>query len=177
MKFYSLLLLALCSFVVFSVGCKTNGAKSSKPSNPFAQNQQTVPPPATFSSQESYLGQTPGSYVPQTPATPFPTSSTQPVDSNETGEKAMLFSTATAEKESGWVPVEVASTSQTAFQVMESKVSSVSSNDSGILKTAASASEPLIVGASHVVTTITDDSQPAATLTEPSLLYSGKYTE
>ena len=177
MRFYKLSLLLLCSFVLFATGCKTSGAKSAKPSNPFAQNQQTVPPPATFSSQESYLGQTPGSFVPQTPAETFPTSATQPADNNVSGEKAMLFSATAAEKETGWVPVEVASTSQTAFQAMESKVSSVSSNDNGILKTATGVSESLVVGTSHVVTTITEEPQSAATLTEPSLLYSGKYAE
>ena len=177
MKFYNLLVLVLCSFIVFSSGCKTSGAKTAKPSNPFALNQQTVPPPATFSSQESYLGQTPGSYVPQTPAMPFPSSTTQSPDGDVTGEKATLFSATTAEKETGWVPVEVASTSQTAFQAMESKVGSVSSTDNGILKTASGVSESLVVGTSHVVTTITEEPQSAATLTEPSLLYSGKYTE
>ena len=181
MKFPTLLVLSvLFLFVVLSAGCR-NG--SAKPSNPFAQ--KTVPPPATFSSQESYLGQTPGSYVPQTPAATFPSSPTQPVmpsniplsdatGSTVSGEKATLFA---ATKESGWTPVDVASTSQTAFQVMEAKVHSVSSNDNGILKTATGVPEALVVGTSHVVTTITDESQPAATLTEPQLLYSGKYTE
>ncbi len=52
-----------------SPGCKSRGG--SQPSNPFALDRQTAPPPATYSAQASYLGQTPGAvYSPQTPATP-----------------------------------------------------------------------------------------------------------
>jgi len=171
-------LLFLFSLVVFLVGCQNKG---SQPSNPFAHNLQTVPPPATFSSQESYLGQTPGgSYVPQTPATTFPTSPTQSVtplsdtttSTNVSGEKATLFTAATAPaQETGWAPADVTPTSQTAFQAMDSRVTSSSP------ATTLGAPESLIVGTSHVVTTITDDSQPAATLTEPATLYSGRYAE
>jgi len=185
MKFPSILVLSvLFSFVVFSSGCKSGSAK---PSNPFAQ--KTVPPPATFSSQESYLGQTPGSYIPQTPAATFPSSGTvsptQPMtmpstvplsdatNGNVSGEKATLF----AAKEADWTPVDVASTNNTAFQAMEAKIKTVSSDDGGILKTTTGVSESLVVGTSHVVTTITDESQPVAALTEPQLLYSGKYAE
>ena len=184
------ILLVLFSSVIFTVGCNCNSG-GAKPSNPFAKNLQTVPPPATFSSQESYLGQTPGTFVPQTPATTFPPSGsispTQPAvmpsniplsdatNSNITNQGAMVFTA--AEKESEWSPVEVASTSQTAFQVMDTKVNSVSSNENGILKTTTGIPESVIVSTSHVVTTITDESQPSAVLTEPQLLYSGKYVE
>ena len=178
-----LIVLVLLSSLVFTVGCKSGGAK---PSNPFAQNRQTVPPPATFSSQESYLGQTPGNYVPQTPAATFPSSGsvlpTQPANiplsgatnGNVSDQGATLF--AAAEKETGWTPVEVALTSQTAFQAMETKVNSVSSNENGVLKTTTGMPESLIVGTSHVVTAITAESLPEATLSEPPL-YSGKYAE
>jgi hypothetical protein len=91
---------------------------------------------------------------------------------NTLGNGATLF-TAT-EKETGWLPVEVASTSYTAFQAMDAKVNSASSIGSGIQT---DTPESLIVGTSHVVTTITDESQPMAVLTEPQRLYSGKYTE
>ena len=142
------------SIVFAAIGCNCQNG-GTQPSNPFAQNRQTVPPPATFSSQDSYLGQTPGTYIPQTPATTFPSSA--PVPSAQTdaavnnGEKATLFSA--TETESGWTAVETASTNNTAFQAMEAKVSSGSPLD---------ASESLVVGTSHVVTTISEDSQSAA---------------
>ena len=158
------------SFVFIASGCNSQSGRE-KPINPFAQNRQTVPPPATFSSQDSYLGQMPGTYVPQTPATIFPSSApvspVQPVDSAvSAGDKATLFSS--AETESGWSAVETASTSNTAFQAMEAKASSGFSADTP---------ESLVVGTSHVVTTISEDSQPAAVPTESQLLYSGGYTE
>jgi len=163
--------LVLFSFAVVLAGCQSN---NTKPSNPFAQNSLTVPPPATFSSQDSYLGQTPGTYVPQTPATTFPSSAppsppqsaiTYP-NSVTSAEKATVFSP--AEKESGWAPVSMTTTSQTAFQAVEAKVAA---NESGI----PAGSESLIVGTSHFVTEITDES---ATLHEPLvLLYSGQYAE
>lgn len=165
-------LFILFSFAVVSVGCQSNGTK---PSNPFAQNSQTVPPPATFSSQGAYLGQTPGAYIPQTPATTFPApapasppQSAITHSSTVTGtEKAALFSAAT--KESDWTPVAMTTTSQTAFQAVEAKVAAAGG---GIPM---AGSESLITGTSHVVTTITDES---AALPEPQLLlYSGQYTE
>jgi hypothetical protein len=170
--------LVLFLLVLVSVGCQNKG---SRPSNPFAQNSQTIPPPATFSSQESYLGQIPGSYVPQTPAATFPSvAPTQPAvqsdtsSSNVSGEKATLFAAATTPvQETGWVPADVPATDLTAFQTMDSKV--VSSPNA--LVVSSGVSESLIVGTSHVVTTITDHSQPTTTLTEPAHLYSGKYTE
>jgi hypothetical protein len=166
------------SLTIFLTGCQNGGVK---PSNRFAQNQQTVPPPATFSSQESYLGQTPGGYVPQTPATTFPASgsvlptqptttspATTPSDTANVSDSqgATRFTTAeTAEKESSLQPVEVAATNKTAFQVMDAKINTTSSNESGTAKTASGTSESLVVGTSHVVTTIVDESQ---------LLYPGK---
>jgi len=182
-----LTLLVLFSFVVFSAGCRNSG--SATPSNPFAQNLQMVPPPATFSSQESYLGQTPGAFVPQTPASTFsPSGSASPVqpatpppaslpfsdaaNNGFAGQGATVF--ASAEKETTWVPVDVASTNKTAFQAMDAKVHSVSIAGSG---SRTDVPESLIVGTSHVVTMIGDESQPAATLTEPQPLYSGKYAE
>ena len=169
-KFF--VLLVLCSFVVVLAGCRSNGTK---PTNPFAQSSLTVPPPATFSSQESYLGQTPGTYIPQTPATTFPASPSTPSSQSATTysntenstEKATLFSA--AEKEPDWTPVAMTTTSQTAFQVMEAKVAATGA---GI---PTEAPESLIVGTSHVVTAITDES---AALPEPQLLlYSGQYAE
>ena len=176
-------LLLLFASLIFLAGCKSG---NTKPSNPFAQNLQTVPPPATFSSQESYLGQMPGSFVPQTPATVFPPSGSippvQPTTSanvplsdaanNDTGKGATLF--AAAEKDTGWLPVEVVSTSQTAFQAMDAKVNAASSVSVG---TQTDVPESLIVGTSHVVTTVTDEPQPVATLSEPQLLYAGGYAE
>jgi hypothetical protein len=172
-----LALLALFSSVVFLVGCKSGGTQ---PSNPFAQNLQTIPPPATFSSQDSYLGQTPGSFVPQVPASTFspsgtaaPTSPVSETNANA-GEGATLFASA-GKGDSGdtaWVPIDVASTSNTAFQAMDAKVNSTQS--AGGTQTDAPTS--LVVGTSHVVTTIVDEAQPATTLSEPqTLLYSGGY--
>ena len=170
---------AVFSVCIFAAGCNCFN-NSTKPQNPFAQNQQTVPPPGTFSSQEAFLGQTPGSFVPQTPATTFPTpqgpvtsnpSATSPSDItlpntvSGIGEKATLFSS--PDKESGWAAVDVATTSKTAFQAMEAKVTT----DSTI---SGDAFGSLIVGASHVVTTITDES---TVLNEPATLYSGKFAE
>ena len=180
MKIYPLSLLVVFSCVVFSAGCQSKG---SQPSNPFAHNLQTVPPPATFSSQDLYLGQIPNGYVPQTPAETFPTSSTPPVtqpnttDSNTSGEKATLFSTVAAApvQETGWTPADVTSTSLTAFQALDQKNNPPS--DNSIQATIAGAPESLVVGTSHVVTTIADDSLPAATLHEPAPLYSGRYVE
>jgi len=181
-----LTLLVLFSFIVFSPGCQ-NG--TSKPSNPFAYNLQTVAPPATFSSQNLYLGQTPGNYIPQTPASTFPSSGTYtpaqpamtPSNISQTGTQGNAGSTATlfdaTEKESGWSPVDVASTSQTAFQAMEAKANTSLSIESGMVKTVSGVSESLVVGTSHIVTTIADES-PAVDLSEPQqLLYSGKYPE
>ena len=71
-----MLLLLTVGLSVGSTGCKSSGG--SKNSNPFAMDRQTVPPPATFSHQSSYLGQTPGSYNPQQPATVYPSGTTAP---------------------------------------------------------------------------------------------------
>ena len=174
-------LLVSFSFVVLTTGCNCFNDQA-KPTNPFAQNVQTVPPLATFSSQDSYLGQTPGTFVPQTPATTFPSGSVSPAqpagtpsdislsDAVNSGEKATLFTP--AGNESGWTAVEVAATSQTAFQAMEAKVKSAS-----LLGSSADADESLVVGASHIVTTIMDESQSATALPEPQLLYTGQYAE
>ena len=156
--------------VVVTAGCNCQNG-GTQPVNPFAQNRQTIPPPATFSSQDSYLGQTPGTYIPQTPATTYPPSAPESsVGAADTtvsnSEKATLFSA--AETESGWSAVETASTSHTAFQAMEAKANSGSTADM---------SESLIVGTSQVVTTISEDSPPATTPAEQQLLYSGGYTE
>jgi len=173
-KFPAIILLFSLAF--FPVGCKSNSAK---PSNPFAQNLKTVPPPATFSSQESYLGQTPAPYIPQTPATTFPPSGTitspqpagtspatvpVPVTSNS-NERATVFAATT---ESDWTPV-VATTSKTAFQAMEAKIDSATSVGGIPIE-----AESLIVGTSYAVTTIADESQSESPLPEPGLLlYSG----
>ena len=174
-------IIVLFSLVVVSSGCKSN---NTQPTNPFSQNLKTVPPPGTFSSQESYLGQTPGAYIPQTPATTYPSSGTvsptqpsptQPAvtpatipvsDTTNSSEKASVFA---AGKESDWTPVTVA-TSQTAFQAMEAKADSAASAGGNSPET----SESLVVGTAYTVTTITDESQPEPALTEPALLlYSG----
>ena len=192
MAFRELLVpLALVSLVVvLLVGCKSGGTQ---PSNPFAKNSQTVPPPATFSSQESFLGQAPGAgtFAPQPPASTFQPSGTvmptQPTTSpsasipfsdatnTNAGEQgAMLFAAPTkgTSTNAGWEPIVVTSTSQTAFQVLEEKNKAVPA--SGI---ATNASESLVVGTSPIVTAIVDESAPATTLSEPQILYSGKYAE
>jgi len=181
--------LVLLSFVIFLTGCQNGGTQ---PSNPFAQNQ-TIPPPATFSSQELFLGQTPGAFVPQTPAATFPQPGsvppiqvppTQPTTpppadipfsdatNNSAGEGATLFAAGRETSgDTGWAPVAVAATSQTAFQAMDEKVNTASAGSGFQLDTP----ETLVVGTSHVVTTIVDET---ATLSEPQLLlYSGRYVE
>lgn len=181
--------LVLFSLVAFLAGCKSG---STQPANPFAQSLQTVPPPSTFSSQESFFGQAPGSgtFAPQPPASTFPPSGTvtptQPTASppaaipfsdaanpNASEQRAALFTAATTEASTftGWAPVEITSTNQTAFQVMEAKDKAVPSG--GI---SADTPESLVVGTSLIVTTITDESVPA-TLSEPLTLYSGQYAE
>ena len=184
-------LLVLGSLVVLLTGCQNRGG--TQPLNPFAFNQ-TIPPPATFSSQESYLGQTPGGFVPQPPATTFPGSGfpgsgsglpTQPSssppanipfssDTNpNSGTGATVFAAATSEPiaETGWAPIEVTATNQTAFQAMDAKINTASAV--GGFQT--DNLESLIVGTSHAVTTIVDE---AATLPEPQvLLYTGGYSE
>ena len=166
MMYKASVLLVLISFAVFLVGCQNSGTN---PSNPFASNLQTVPPPSTFSSQGAYLGQMPGTYIPQTPATTFPSSvpvsSTQPATTSaNSGEKATLF-TAAAEKDADWTPVAMATTSQTAFQAMDAKVNPVAAGGSG--------PESVVVGTAYAVTTITDESQPEPLTEPPLLLYSG----
>lgn len=162
-------LLILFSSIVFMAGCNCSNS-GSQPSNPFASNLRTVPPPATFSSQDSYLGQTPGTYIPQTPATTYPAGSLASADSvllsNATnGEKATLF--AATEQDSGWTATETALTSQTAFQAMETKVNSSPVNSAD--------GESLTVSTTPAVTTIKDDSQ--STATGSSSVYSGGFTE
>jgi len=176
-------LLLLFSFAMGLAGCQNGSGTSS--SNPFAV-YQTIPPPATFSSLESFYGQAPGGFVPQPPASTFPgsgaASPTQPsspppatilsdTTNNNVGEGATLFAAATRETaaDTGWAPIEVTTTNQTAFQAMEAKVNTGTS----IAGFQADHPESLIVGTSHVVTTIVDDT---ATLPEPQvLLYTGGY--
>ena len=168
-----------------AIGCNTSKGGAT-PSNPFAQNSKTVPSPATFSSQESYLGQTLGTFVPQTPATTFspahqePASSTQPSaspsnasvsETESSNEKVTVFTA--AEQGSAWIPVETSSTSNTAFGMLEAKTNVASSEGSG----ATDSSESLVVGTSHMVTTVTGESQPMVSLSEPQQLYSGKFSE
>ena len=90
---------------------------------------------------------------------------------NNPGEGATLFAASRETSgDTGWAPVTVAATSQTAFQAMDAKIDSASGNGFQ-----ANAPESLVVGTSYVVTTIVDE---AATLTEPQLLlYSGRYAE
>jgi len=171
--------LALFSFAVVLAGCQNSGTQSS---NPFAVNQ-TIPPPATYSSLESYYGQAPGGFVPQPPATTFPgagaTLPPQPsspppatilsdTPNNNIGEGATLFAAATRETaaETGWTPIEVTATSKTAFQVIDAKVNTGTGFQTDH-------PESLIVGTSHVVTTIVDNAAP---LPEPQMiLYTGGY--
>lgn len=64
--------------IAVSIGCKSrNGAQ---PTNPFASDRQTVPPPGTYSYGGTYLGQQPGAsgYAPQAPATVYPSGTQQP---------------------------------------------------------------------------------------------------
>ncbi|MDR0521439.1 MAG: hypothetical protein LBH00_06260 [Planctomycetaceae bacterium] len=176
-------------------GCQTSG---SRPVNPFAvsQNRNTVPPPATFSSQEFYLGQTPGgdtvpavpaaTFQPSSPAAPAalpgttvppPAAPSSPLGSS-VEQKAELFTAEKKEtpKEPQWVAVNVPATSQTAFQTLEAKSRSDSYDENGVQKTAVGNSPSLVVGTSHAITTITDET-PAPALAEPKSVYSGEYTQ
>lgn len=68
-NFVIYLVISIC-VVSFSGGCKNRG--SSQPSNPFAFDRQTAPPPATFAAQAAYLGQTSAPvYSPQPPASVY----------------------------------------------------------------------------------------------------------
>ncbi|MDR1963935.1 MAG: hypothetical protein LBQ50_09175 [Planctomycetaceae bacterium] len=62
------------------LGCKSR--TSNQPSNPFALNRQTAPPPATFSHQAAYLGQMPSAYVPQLPAATYPAGTGDSIPAN-----------------------------------------------------------------------------------------------
>ncbi|MDR2756229.1 MAG: hypothetical protein LBC20_11030 [Planctomycetaceae bacterium] len=62
------------------IGCKSR--ENNQLSNPFALSRQTAPPPATFSHQASYLGQTPSAYVPQLPATTYPSGNNNSIPTN-----------------------------------------------------------------------------------------------
>lgn len=66
---------ALIPLLGLLAGCRSSSGKTS---NPFAMDRQTVAPPATFSNQPSYLGQTPGGYTPQAPATVYPQGTVAP---------------------------------------------------------------------------------------------------
>ena len=156
---------ALCLLTAGSAGCHC--LDNSSPSNPFASSARTVPPPATFSVQESYLGQTPGSFIPQTPATTFPAASSSINDN----EKATVFTS--TEIESHWTPAETVSTSQTAFQAMEAKANVYSA----VGTAAPTGNDSLVVGSSFSVTTISDGTQPASVLAEPQPLYSGGFAQ
>ena len=174
--------------VLATPGCNcTNDCHLLKsPLNPFAQTAQTVPPPATFSSMESYLGQTPGSFVPTTPASvfPAPTSSpaetpTQSIPSNSTPSNSITSGTvlSNAVNDQGqpvstlapanvlspasdavWSPAEVSATDHTAFQAMDAKVYSGSPSASGFQN---DGSDSLVIGSSHSLTTIIDDPSTA----------------
>lgn len=76
------LIVFLASGCLYSSGCKSRG--SSQPANPFAIDRQTAPPPATFSHQTSYLGQSPTTiYAPQGPASTYtPSAAPSPIPAN-----------------------------------------------------------------------------------------------
>lgn len=69
---------ALMLFVAFSLGCRSQGTQ---PVNPFAMDRQTIPAPATYSYQQSILGQQSSSYQPAAPASTYPGSTTPPLSS------------------------------------------------------------------------------------------------
>jgi hypothetical protein len=71
--FFSVVILLLL-FNSLMIGCQSSGTK--QPSNPFAMNRQTAPPPATFSHQSQFLGQSPSVYLPQLPAATYPSPGT-----------------------------------------------------------------------------------------------------
>ena len=78
-----------------------------------------------------------------------------------------------AQSESGWTAAEVTLTNQTAFGAMDASSNPTSSFGSGVMN----ASESLVVGTSHIVTTVTDGTQSVASLNEQQSLFSGGYTE
>ncbi|MDR3183633.1 MAG: hypothetical protein LBT89_12085 [Planctomycetaceae bacterium] len=163
--------LLLSVVVCFSIGCKSS---NQVPSNPFAVNR-TVPPPATFSSQEAYLGQSPLILPPQTPASVFPGAAAAPpanttlppltsAAENAAPEAATLFQSANVQPsnqeippEPEWSPANVAVTSQTAFQNLETKTNTVSYQDgSGTLKTVSETTQNPVTSSSQIVTEIKD---------------------
>jgi hypothetical protein len=77
--FFQLVVLTLFFSGLF-VGCQIH--EKNQPSNPFALNRQTAPPPATFSHQAAYLGQMPSAYVPQIPATTYPAGNNNSIPAN-----------------------------------------------------------------------------------------------
>ncbi|MDR0870908.1 MAG: hypothetical protein LBN39_08965 [Planctomycetaceae bacterium] len=166
----------ICIVLGFA-GCRSDGRQ---PLNPFAMNrQQTAPPPATFSSQAAYLGQTPSVYVPQSPATVYPGAvtpgTTSPVGAPlpnsavpPTAEAAPMEKTAAA-----WTPapavaaewnapnvssdVPIAETRQTAFQNLESKTNTIATVSADGTQTALTVQpEKLAVSSAQTVTKIAE---------------------
>jgi hypothetical protein len=171
MPLHKLLIVTAC--LVIALGCKSNTAT---PKNPFAWSR-TVPPPATFSSQESYLGQSSIVLTPQSSATLFQSqppvtqpSAPAPIPANmplpsatpsaSTEPAATLFQASTktdATPEPEWSPANVAVTSQTAFQNLETKANTVSFQDQfGNVKTGTEMSPSAINSSGQIVTEITD---------------------
>ncbi|MCL2006375.1 MAG: hypothetical protein FWG73_09510 [Planctomycetaceae bacterium] len=140
-------LIVLIVFSLTSTGCNCPSSQCSLP-NPFAQTAKTVAPPATFSSQESYLGQMPGNYVPKTPAATFP-----PVTTTPPPAVGQISPTPTI-SQSAWSSAEVQATNQTAFQAMDAKLNADTSASSGL---SAHTAESLAVGSTYTVTTISDE--------------------
>ena len=160
--------LVLFSLIILAMGCNTQGG-GQPPANPFASNLRTVPPPATFSSQQLFLGQMPGTYTPQAPATTFPPAGSAPPvvvtqpetppsnvflsDTANSNEGATLFTTTGA---GDWASIETPvtnHTAQTAFQAMDARVDP-NSPFAPAFPTDISGS--MVIGTSHAVTTITD---------------------
>ena len=186
----------LFSCVALASGCNSTSGGGT-PTNPFASNLQTVPPPATFSGQELFLGQVPGSFAPQVPATTFPTSGTTPATQPETPPPSNVSFAGTENagaqnnadgasvfmitpSESGWAPVEINATSKTAFEATDARMRADSSPFGGTMPVGAmptNSAESLVVGTSHIVTTITDSTQSVASLPESQSLFSGGFTE
>lgn len=118
--------------ILSNVGCKSRGGQ---PSNPFAMDRQTAPPPATFSHQQLYMGQQPGAaYTPQIPATTYPTTVPTTTAPATTLPVTPLPST-TAPSASGTSSTGNGSIGSNGAVLFQTSMTTVPSNDPGVWTT------------------------------------------
>lgn len=191
----------ILSYVFLSLaGCQCG--QNGQPSNPFAMDRQTVPPPATFSIQPSYLGQSacPTTTYPVSssssssthqPATTYPPSSGY--GSLNPSPGASVFQNAQT-NQGGWTPpssdipqtsellqpstqIATYASNQTAAQSLDTQVGLVrSTTPDGVTQTTYVNPDSLAVSSAQITTKVLGTPQtPEAVAAEPQIMYSGHY--